>query len=145
MRRQRGFTLIEVLAAAAILATAATALFGLLSTSLFNLRKVEQLHRYELAAQDLMNRVLLLSTLPAEGEAEGALDNIGARWKLTVTPWAPSNFDKKPEAAILKVNLAVTWAGRLAEQGIELEALKPAKVWYSNYDLQKAVEEIIPN
>ena len=57
MKSPRGFTLIEVLVAAAILGITATALFGLFSKSLFNLRKVEDLHRYELAAQDVMNRV----------------------------------------------------------------------------------------
>jgi len=50
MRNQRGFTLIEVLVAAAVLGITATALFGLLSQSSFNLRKIEDLHRYELAA-----------------------------------------------------------------------------------------------
>ena len=145
MRNRRGFTLIEVLVAAAVLGTAATALFGLFSTSLFNLQKIEDLHRYELAAQDVMNRVLLLSTLPARGQAGGAFEKIGARWKLGVKPWAPENLDQKPDAAILKINVAVTWPGRLLERSIELEALKPAKVAYSDYDLQKAVEEIVPN
>src|SRR5262245_59990061 len=102
MRYQRGFTLIEVLVAAAVLAAAATALFGLFSTSLFNLRKVEELHRYELAAQDVMNRVLLLSTLPPQGEAGGTYGEMGPQWKLTVAPWAPENLDNKPDTAILK-------------------------------------------
>lgn len=145
MRAQRGFTLIEVLVAAAVLATTATALFGLFSSSLFNLRKVEDLHRYELAAQDVMNRVLLLSQLPPQGEAQGTLGKIGAEWKVTVNPWAPTNFDKKPDVAILKVNVDISWPGRLGRRSIEFEALKPVKVAYSNYDLRRALEDIIPN
>src|SRR5712691_13493706 len=102
MRSHRGFTLIEVLVAAAVLGIAATALFALLSKSLFNLRKVEDLHRYELAAQDVMNRVLLLPSLSAPAVAEGAVDNLGARWTVRITPWAPATLEKKPAQAVVK-------------------------------------------
>ena len=144
MRSIRGFTLIEVLVAAAILGITATALFGLFSKSLFNLRKVEDLHRYELAAQDVMNRVLLLSSLPAEAQAEGALDNIGAHWLVNVKPWVPSAVADKPQEAILKIGVVVTWPGRSSRRTIEVEALKVATIAYSNYDLQNAVETVFP-
>ena len=146
MRDRRGFTLIEVLVAAAVLGIAATALFGLLSKSLFNLRKIEDLHRYELAAQDVMNRVLLLSTLPAPAQAGGALDNIGigAHWIVNVQPWAGSSLKDRPEEAVLRIDVVVTWPGRSSQRSIEVEALKAAKVTYSNYDLQRAVENVFP-
>ena len=144
MRNHRGFTLIEVLVAAAVLGIAGTALFGLLSRSLYNLRKIEDLHRYELAAQGVMNQVLMLSTLPAEGKAEGALDDIGARWVVNVKPWAPPNLDGKPEQAILRVEVEVTWRGRSSQRSIDLETLKSVKVTYSDYDLQRAVENVFP-
>src|SRR5438093_5185925 len=128
MRDRRGFTLIEVIIAAAVLGIAATALFGLLSKSLFNLRKIEDLHRYELAAQDLTNRVLLLSPLPAPAEAGGALDNIGARWTVNVKPWAPSSLEKKPDEAVLRIVVVVTWPGRSSQRSIEIEALKATRV-----------------
>ena len=144
MRSHRGFTLIEVLVATAVLGIAATALFGLLSRSLFNLRKIEDLHRYELAAQNVMNEVLMLSTLPAEGRAEGALDDIGAHWIINVKPWAPPTLEAKPDQAILSVEAVVTWPGRSSQRSIKVEALKPAKVAYSYYDLQSAVENVFP-
>ena len=144
MRDRRGFTLIEVLVAAAVLGIAATALFGLLSKSLFNLRKIEDLHRYELAAQDVMNRVLLLSTLPAPAQAGGALDNIGAHWMVNVQPWAGSSLKDRPEEAVLRIDVVVTWPGRSSQRSIEVEALKAAKITYSNYDLQRAVENVFP-
>ena len=140
MRKQRGFTLIEVLVAAAVLSMAATALFGLFSRSLFNLRRVEDVHRYELAAQNVMNQVLLLSSLPVQAQAEGTLDDIGGRWKINVVPWASIDPKQKPAEAIFKVQVAVTWPGRSSQRTIEIETLKPAKVIYSNYDLQSAVQ-----
>ena len=144
MKSPRGFTLIEVLVAAAILGITATALFGLFSKSLFNLRKVEDLHRYELAAQDVMNRVLLLSSLPADAQAEGALDNIGAHWLVNVQPWVPSAVAGKPQEAVLKIGVVVTWPGRSSRRTIEVEALKVATIAYSKYDLQHAVETVFP-
>ena len=145
MKINRGFTLIEVLVAAAVLGMTATALFGLFSKSLFNLRRVEDLHRYELAAQNVMHRVLLLSSLPGEAQATGALDAGGGQWTVRVHPWAPADLGPKPGEAVLRVDVAVTWPGRSSRRSIEIEALKPAKIIYSdNYDLQEAIESALP-
>jgi len=144
MNNRRGFTLIEILVAAAVLGITASALFGLFSKSLFNLRRVEDLHRYELGAQDVMNRVLALSTLPAPAQAGGALDSIGAHWTVRVNPWAPSNLEGKPAEAILRIDVIVTWPGRSTQRSLEVEALKVAKVTYADYDLQAAVESVFP-
>ena len=144
MTRQRGFTLIEVLVAGLVLGITASALFGLLSRSLFNLRKVEDLHRYELAVEDLMNRVLLSSSLSAPAHAEGALDSSGAQWTVNVTPWAPPNFDAKPEKAVFRIAVAVTWPGRSSQQSLKAESLKVANVDYGRYDLQREIELAYP-
>jgi len=144
MKSNRGFTLIEVLVAAAVLGMAASALFGLFSRSLFNLRKIEDLHRYELAAQDVMNRVLFLPTLAAPAVAEGAIDNAGGRWTVKITPWAPASLEAKPGQAILKVDVIVSWPGRSSQHSIDVESLKVARVEYSNYDLRRAIETAYP-
>ncbi len=145
MKAERGFTLIEVLVAAAVLGITASALFGLFSKSLFNIARVEDLHRYELAAENVMNRVLLLPTLPGGGEANGILDENGARWNVTVHPWAPADLTSKPAEAILRVAVSVTWPGRSIPRTIQMEALKPAQITYSNsYDFRAAIEDSLP-
>ena len=144
MRREAGFTLIEVMVAAAILGIAATALFGLLSKSLFNLQKIEELHHYQLAGEQIMNRVILLSALPPEGRAQGKVEGLSARWVANVTPWIPRTLSGNPADAVMKVDVAIFWTGRAGERNIKLEAVKPAGIAYSNYDFQEAIEKI-PN
>jgi general secretion pathway protein I len=144
MTKQRGFTLIEVLVAVGVLGITASALFGLLSHSLFNLRKVEDLHRYELVAEDVMNRVLLSSTLAAPSNAEGSIDNLGAQWNVSVSPWAPPTLEGKPDQAVFRVDVVVSWPGRSTRQSIKVESLKVAKVAYSNYDLASSIEVAYP-
>src|SRR2546430_9160129 len=95
MKDNHGFTLIEVLVAASVLGIVATALFGLLSTSLSNLHKVEELHHYELAAQDVMNRVLFLPTIPVPATVSGHVENSNARWALTVDLSTPATLENK--------------------------------------------------
>jgi prepilin-type N-terminal cleavage/methylation domain-containing protein len=143
--KERGFTLIEVMVAAAVLGITATALFGLFSTSLGNLQKVEELHRYQLAAEEIMNRVLLLSALPGEAEAEGRIDNLSARWTVQVVPWIPETLEGNPADAVLKIDVQVFWPGRSAEQSVRLETVRPQRVIYSNYDLEGAIAGVFPN
>jgi len=145
MKANRGFTLIEVLVAAAVLGITASALFGLFSKSLFNIGRVEDLHRYELAAENLMNEVLLFTILPAGGEAGGVLDDSGARWNVTVQPWAPADLESKPAEGILRVVVSVTWPGRSIPRRIQIEALKPAQITYlSSYDFRAVIEDSLP-
>src|ERR1051326_1703009 len=125
MRNSRGFTLIEVLVAASVLGIVATALFGLLSTSLSNLHKVEELHQYELAAQDVMNRVLFLPALPVPAKAEGYLNNnSGGHWTVDITPWAPASIEKVTGPVVVKVHVLMSWPGRSSNRNFELETLK---------------------
>ena len=145
MTRQRGFTLIEVMVAAAGLGMAATALLGLFSRSLSNLRAITDLHKYHLAGEDIMNRVLLQSSLPPEGKIEGRIERLGARWAVTVAPWIPQNLDSRPREAVMKVDVEIKWPGRSSERSVKLETIKAAVISYSNDDFQHAIETALPN
>ena len=144
MKRSRGFTLIEVMVAAAVLGIAATALFSLLSRSLSNLRTIEDLHHYQLAGEDVMNRVLLQSSLPAGGRTEGELKSLGAHYAVTLTPWIPDNLDSKPSEGAMKVDVEVLWAGRSGPRSLKLETVKAGPLSYNNSDFQKSIEDALP-
>jgi general secretion pathway protein I len=144
MNRQRGFTLIEVLVAVSVIGLASVALFSLFSTSLLNLRKLQDLHHYQLACEDLMNRVQLLQKLPARGNATGRLSDLGADWNVTVAPWYPASLDSTPDQAIMKVDVNMIWRTRAGQRSFHIESLKPATIVYNSYDLSQAIDHAAP-
>jgi prepilin-type N-terminal cleavage/methylation domain-containing protein len=144
VKGQRGFTLIEVIVAAAIFGIAAGSLFALLSRSLANIRKIEDVHHYQLASEDVMNRALALRTLPANVPIEGALKNPPGRWIVRVSPWSPSKFDSHPSEAIVKIDVEVRWQGRSGERSVKLEALKAVNLSYGKDDFAEAIAHVLP-
>ena len=142
--RTRGFTLIEVVVAAAIFGMAATVLFGLFSRSLFNLRKIEDLHRYQLAGEEVMNRVMTLKTLPADGHAQGNVEDLDAAWSVSVQPWIPETLESKPSEAVVKIDVDVTWPGRSSQRTVHLETVKPVLLSYEMRNFEQAIAQAFP-
>jgi prepilin-type N-terminal cleavage/methylation domain-containing protein len=66
---ERGFTLLEILVATAILGTAVAALFGLLSSSLGNARKLQAPSQALLLGRSLMNQLIAESAYASGGTA----------------------------------------------------------------------------
>jgi len=144
VRQDRGFTLIEVVVAVTILGLSSSALFGLFGASVNNLRKIEELHRYQLAAEEVMNRVLLLPSLPGSGRAGGRLDQMDANWTLRVEPWIPSNLDGRPAAAIVRVEVEIFWEGRSGSRRVRIETVRPAGISYDIADFGRSIDDVFP-
>jgi len=145
MIRKRGFSLIEVMVASAVLGLAATALFGLFSKSLTNLRKIEDYRHYQMAGEEIMNRVLLLPSLPAGGKIEGNLKRIDGRWVVTIAPWIPADLTDQPADAVMKIDVEVLWPAQSGQRSVKLETVKASAVAYSDFDFRRAIESVFPD
>ena len=122
--RSRGFTLLEVLVATAIMGIAVAALVSGLSGSLRNLSRLEDREKAVLLARSQLNRLLAEETLkpgPARrGRWEGSF-----RWEAQVRRWNPAGAQNPlavPPLAI--VSLTVYWVGATGEKRVTLETSK---------------------
>ncbi len=77
----RGFTLLEVAVAMAILGIAFTALFGQISTSLSGIPRIERSHSLLDHARNKLAETKLIPTLRPDQRAEGSFTD-GTRWRV---------------------------------------------------------------
>ncbi len=104
----RGFTLIEVLIASAILGTAFVAVVGLMSGSLRNIARINAHEQLLLHAREQMTELLLEQPL-VPGEFSGRWTD-GYRWQASITP-AAGEQDKGPGGyGLYDVRLRISWS-----------------------------------
>ena len=82
-RGERGFTLIEVLVAAVLLAVAVGALLSNLSVSTGNLFRTSDIDRLTFLSKRKMDELLSVQNLPRGGVIEGALQMDAAQKRVT--------------------------------------------------------------
>jgi general secretion pathway protein I len=111
--RQRGYTLIEVLVAFAILALALTLLLGTLSGAARQVRWADEAGRAALHARSLLDQLGVGETL-RPGQRSGDFEDGRYRWSLDVRPYQdpalppPDRID--PAAPrLLQLALRVQW------------------------------------
>lgn len=111
---QRGYTLLEVIVAFALLAAALTLLLGSLSGAAKQVRWSADAGRAALYAQSLMDQVGVGQAL-TPGQRSGDFENGRYRWTLGIAPWRDaqlpaSNQPIDPNAMrLFEVQLAVEW------------------------------------
>lgn len=113
MRRQRGFTLLEVIIAFALLAVALTLLLGSLSGASKQVRAADQATRASLHAQSLLAQLGVGERLQP-GHSEGEFEGGRYRWQLDVAPYvdpianaSPMRDPGMPE--LLQLRLEMRW------------------------------------
>ena len=128
--RQRGYSLIEVIVAFALLALALTLLLGTLSGAARQVRWSGDAGRAALHAQSLLDQVGVGEPLQP-GQRDGDFDDGRYRWSLVITPWTdpalPPPIAIDPAAPrLLALSLSVQWGdGRPGEQ-LQLRTLRLA-------------------
>jgi type II secretion system protein I len=138
MTGKRGFTLLEVLVATAVLAFAISGVLAALSTSMRNAARLTDYDRMAMLARRKMEELVVEKKLPRNVPLEGSWDAslTGGRpagWRARIAPWElpPS---PGPGAAMLdRIVLEVWWgetAGRrtLTFEGFRRGILTPADV-----------------
>lgn len=117
---QRGFTLIEVIVAIAILAISLAVVMQLFSAGLRTSRASCDYTRAIVHAKDKMEE-LFIHPLPGSGEFED-----GFKWMADIQPYQESNGELEDSAFnILKIKVRVSWNNALhKERAVELVSLK---------------------
>lgn len=125
--RQRGYTLIEIIVAFAILALGLTLLLGTLSGATRQVRNAGDAGRAALHAQSLLDE---FGNLPQPDHREGGLEQGRYRWRFDVEPWrdpAPGSAASPVDpngARLLHLRLQVEWGEGMPAQRVEATSLR---------------------
>ena len=128
--RERGYTLIEVLVAFAVLALALTVLLGTLSGATRQVRWSADAGRAALHAQSLVAQVGVGEPL-VPGRRGGELEAGRYRWQLEVEPWIDPQLPAAPladpfGARMMALRLTVEWGEGGPRERLVVESLRLA-------------------
>jgi len=129
--RQRGFTLIEIVIAFAVLGMALTLLLGTLSGSAREVRDSADAGRAALHAQTLLDQVGVGEALQS-GSRDGEFEDGRYRWTLQVEPYVDPTQRRRdtiePGAArLMLLALHVEWGEGGPRQRLDLQSLRLAQ------------------
>ena len=117
----KGFTLLEILVALAILATAVTIIFQLFSAGLRNIAVSEDVVSAAVRAAAKMREVLSNEELTENSWTETTTD--GYTFAVNITEALQEKTDSLP-VQVLQVDLAITWTKNSKERSLRLKTYK---------------------
>ena len=125
-RRQRGFTLIEVIIAFALLALALTLLLGSLSGGARQIRQANMTSHATLHAQSLLAQIGVGENLQP-GRSGGTFAESGYVWTLEVAPYQdallPARQADPSAVRLMQLRLVVLWGEAPAER-LQMDTLR---------------------
>ncbi len=127
-RSQRGYTLIEVVVAFALLAFAMTLLLGSLTNATKQVRASNDFGRAALHAQSLLDQAGVGEAL-ALGQRDGELEDGRYRWQMNVTPFrdaaaAPGQPQILGAPQLLQLELILRWGKGGPRETLRLQSLR---------------------
>ena len=124
--RQRGFSLLEIIAAIAILAIAFAALMQVAGSSMSLTARANERTQAALRARTLLDGAFVMEPL-REGSSEGRFDDT-YRWHMNVsryvTPDAKPSADGAPASRVYRLDLDVTWGLADSERHARFSTLR---------------------
>lgn len=125
---QRGYTLIEVIVAFALLALGLTLLLGTLSGATRQVRVAADGGRAALHAQSLLDELDMDAPLRPQ-QRDGDFEDGTYRWRLSVQPWREAAADAPVAPAVqgtrmLEVELDVEWGDGRPGQSLTVRSLR---------------------
>jgi general secretion pathway protein I len=126
---RRGFTLLELVVATAIMAIAVVGLLAGLSGAARNAARLRESDRAVQLAQLRMNELLLDETLPRETEIEGVFDRalsggIESGWRARVSPFEMPPAPAPGQSALDRLELEVWWTSGSEHRTFSLDAYR---------------------
>jgi general secretion pathway protein I len=132
--RQRGFTLLEVLVATAIMGLAVAGVMSGLASATRNAARVAQYDRAAMLARQKMDELLVDETLP-RGRAFGGVyapaetGGVQAGWQATVTPFESLYPEPGVGAWVVdRVALEIWWMDGAVRRSFALEGYRRAQI-----------------
>ena len=122
-RRQRGFTLLEILVAFIVLAILGGALLQLFQGGLQNVGLSSEYTQAALLARSKLAELEARAEL-SPGEEEGAFDD-RFRWRLAISPYLEADGSVPPESAVqaMQLELDVLWGEAADERSYRVASL----------------------
>ncbi len=127
-RGQRGYTLIEVVVAFALLAFAMTLLLGSLTNATKQVRASSDFGRAALHAQSLLDQAGVGEALEV-GQRDGEVEGGRYRWEMNVAPFRdPSAPPRQPQVLgapqLLQLELIMRWGKGGPRETLRLQSLR---------------------
>jgi general secretion pathway protein I len=120
-RRQRGFSLLELLVAVAVMGLALTLLYRVDAGAVRGVADYATQQRAGVLARSILEA---RDAVPAAGWQEAGAD-AGFAWRVATAPW-PTPPGLELNAPVLhEVVVSVQWSGRSGPQALELRTLLP--------------------
>ncbi len=128
LRRESGFTLLEVMVATLIMGIAVVGLLGNLHVSLRNTDRVATHDRATLFAQHKMDELIAQTTLPLYTKVGGAFPDGGDReqggWQAVVTSWEAPPRPTAGELVLARIDLQIWWMEDNRRRTFSLEGFR---------------------